>query len=102
MFRAYINILAFILGLSNFAVLGLAAGSGHALIARDFIVPGAILFLLVSLVFILLKLLQLHDSRIATRALSQRSAQIADFKAALRNQASGQTEFSRGFKAWNS
>ncbi len=102
MFREYITILAFVLGLSNFAVLALAEGSGHALVARDLLVPGAILFLLVSLVFVLLKLVRLHDSRVATRALSQRSAQIADFKAALRNQASGQSEFSRGLKTWNS
>jgi hypothetical protein len=101
-FRTYTTTLAFVLGLSNFTVFALAAGNGHALISRDFLVPGAILFFLVSLVFLALKLVRLHDSRIATQALSQRSAQIANFKAALRNQSQGQPEFSRGIKSWNS
>jgi hypothetical protein len=97
MFRAYINILALSLGLSNFAVLALAMVSNHALIPRDFILPGGILVLLVSLVFILLKLQRTHDTRIAARALARHGAQIANFKAALGAQAAA-PEFSRGIK----
>ncbi|HEY7405221.1 MAG TPA: hypothetical protein VIB39_16975 [Candidatus Angelobacter sp.] len=102
MFRAYVNILALSLGLSNFAVLALAMVSGHALISRDFIVPGAVIVLISSLVFFLLKLVRLHDTRIAARALAQHSTQIANFKAAMRKQTAGQQEFSRGIKSWNS
>lgn len=102
MFRVYVTILAFSLGLSNFVVLAWASGNGHAASWRHFVIPAVVLFLLVSLVFILHKLVRLHDSRIAARVLAQRSAQIADFKNALRSQAVGGPEFSRGLKSWNS
>lgn len=101
MFRTYITTLAFVLGLSNFTVFALTVGSGHALISRDFLVPGAILFFLVSLVFLLLKLVHVHDTRIAARTLAQHNAQIASFKAALANQATGRPGFSKGIKSWN-
>ncbi|HKD81699.1 MAG TPA: hypothetical protein VKH81_18545 [Candidatus Angelobacter sp.] len=100
MFRAYLNTLALLLGLSNFAVLTIRFVSGHAPSSRDFLIPAATLTLLLSVIFLFLKLMRLHDSRIASRALEQRSAQIADFKAAL-NQAS-RPEFSRGINSWNS
>jgi len=101
MFRAYVNILAFGLGLSNFAVLAAAIVSGHTLAARDFLVPGSILVLLTSLVFILLKLVRMHDTRIAAHTLARHNAQIANFKAALGSQAAA-PEFPRGIKSWNS
>lgn len=99
MFCAYLNTLALLLGLSNFAVLTIAFVSGHAPSSRDFLIPAAILALLLSVLFLFLKLVRLHDLRIASRALAQRRAQIADFKAAL-NQAP--PEFSRGVNPWNS
>jgi ABC-type Fe3+-siderophore transport system permease subunit len=102
MFRSYVTVLAFSLGLSNFAVLAWASGNGHAASWRNFVISAVAVFLLVSLIFILLKLLRLHDSRIAARALTQRSAQIADFKNSLRNQTLSGPEFSRGFNPWNS
>ena len=102
MFRLYLNVLAFGVGLSNFAVLALAVVRGHALTLRDFILPAVIQILFVSLVFILLKLVRQHEARIVARALAQRSAQIANFKAALRNQIHGRTDLSGGFKTWSS
>jgi hypothetical protein len=102
MLRLYFNALAFGVGLSNFVILVLAVVRGHALTLRDFIFPALIQVLLVSLVFILLKLVQQHDARIVARALAQRRAQIANFKTALRNHVQGQPDFSRGFKTWNS
>ena len=102
MFRAYVNTLAITLGLSNFVVLASALGSGRDVTARDFLVPAAVLLLLVSFVFIVLKLVRLRDSRIVTRALAQQRTKIADFKATLRDQAMGTTKLSQGLKSWNS
>lgn len=102
MFRAYINILAIFLGLSNFVVLASAWGNGRDVTARDFLIPAAILFLLVSLVFVLRIVLRLRDSRMITRALAQHRAQIAHFKTALGVQSVTGPEFSRGLKSWNS
>jgi len=102
MFRVYLNVLAFGVGISNFAVLALAVVRGHALALGDFILPAVIQVMLVSLVFIVLKLVRQHDARIVARALAQRSAQIANFKTALRNQLQGRPDLSRGFKTWNS
>jgi ABC-type protease/lipase transport system fused ATPase/permease subunit len=102
MFRAYVNILAITLGLSNFVVLASALGSGRDVTARDFLVPAAVLFLLVSFVLGVLKLVRLRDSRIITRALSQQRSKIAAFKTTLRDQAIDATKFSQGLKPWNS
>jgi hypothetical protein len=93
MLRAYVNILAFVLGLSNFVVLAWTTGSGNFPAARDFLIPAAELVLLVSLVFLVLKLVRQHDARIIARALAQRGAQVAEFKAALRNPSAGRPDF---------
>ena len=102
MFRAYINILAILLGLSNFVVLVSAWGSGRDVTALDFLVPAAFLLVVVSLVFGLRMLMRSRDSRIITRALEQQRAQIASFKTALSNQSVTGPELSRGLKSWNS
>lgn len=101
MFRAYVNILAIILGLSNFAVLASALGSGRDVTAQDLLVPAAVLFLLVSLVFVMRRLMILRDTRIVRRALAQHRAQVVHFKTALGNQSLDGSEFSRGMKSWN-
>lgn len=102
MFRAYLNTLALTLGLSNFAVLAAAMVKGHAPASQDFLLPAAILVVLLSLVFILLKLVRIRDTRIAARTLAWHNAQIEDFKAALRSEIANRPEFSRGIKSWNS
>jgi hypothetical protein len=102
MFRLYLEILTLNVGLSVFAVLALATVSGHAWTSNDFIFPVAIQVLLTSLVFILRGLLRQYEARISARALAQRTGvQLAAFKIALRNQASGSSELSGGFKTWN-
>ena len=103
MFRLYLEILAFNVGISVCVMLAVAAMSGIALTAEIFIFPIVIQVLMTSLVFILRKLLRLHDARIAARALAQSTAeQLAVFNNALRNQSAGRTGYSGGFRAWNS
>lgn len=103
MFRLYLEILVLNVGISTFVVLAVVAMSGIALTAEIFIFPIVIQVLMTSLVFILRKLLRLHDARITARALAQSTAkQLAVFHNALRNQPAGRARFSGGFRTWNS
>ena len=103
MFRLYLEILAFNVGISASVVLAVAAMSGIALTAEIFIFPTVVQVLLTSLVFILRALLRLHDARITARALAQSTAkQLAVFNNALRNQPSRRAGFSGGLRTWNS
>lgn len=103
MFRLYLEILVFNVGLSILAVVAVSMASGHALTSKDLIFPVIIQVLVTSLVFVLRELVRLYNSRIAARVLSRRiGEQLAAFKSALRNQTSNRPEFSRGFKTWNS
>lgn len=103
MFRLYLDILAFNVGISVFVVLAVSVMSGIALTAEIFIFPIGIQVLITSLVFILRTLLRLHDARITARALAQSTAeQLAVFNNALRNQSAGRADFSGGFRTWNS
>ena len=102
MWRTYITVLVFSLGLSNFAVLVLETGNDHAPALRDLAIPAAAVTLVVSLAFIIVKMMREHDARIITRALAQRDAQIANFKSALRNPAASRPDFSKGVETWNS
>ena len=103
MFRLYLDILAFNVGISVFIVLAVSVMSGIALTAEIFIFPIVIQVLMTSLVFILRTLLRLHDARITARALAQSTAeQLAVFNHALRNQSAGCAGFSGGFRTWNS
>jgi hypothetical protein len=103
MFRLYLEILALNVGISVFVVLAVAAMSGTAFAAEIFIFPIGLQVLMTSLVFILRKLLRLHDARITARALAQSTAeQLAVFNNALRNQSAGRAGFSGGFRTWNS
>lgn len=102
MWRAYINVLAFALGLSNFAVLVLGTSNDHGPALRDLAIPGAVAVLLVSLAFVIVKMVRVHDARIIARALARRDAQIANFKSALRNPVTSTPNFSKGVGTWNS
>lgn len=102
MWRTYINVLAFALGLSNFAVLVLGTGNDHGLALRDLAVPAAVVVILVSLAFIIAKMVRVHDARIVAKALAQRDAQIANFKSVLCNPAANRPNFSKGVGTWNS
>lgn len=103
MFWLYLEILALNVGVSAVVVLAMAAMSGIALTAEIFIFPTVIQVLMTSLVFILRKLVRLHDARITARALAQSTAeQLAIFNNALRNQPAGPDGFSGGFRTWNS
>jgi hypothetical protein len=103
MFRLYLETLALSVGISTFVVLAVVAMSGVILTAELFIFPILIQVLMTSMVFILRKLLRLHDARITARALAQRTAeQLAVFNNALRNQPAGRAGLSGGFKTWNS
>lgn len=103
MFRLYLDILAFNVGISVFVVLAVSVMSGIAVTAKIFVFPICIQVLMTSLVFILRKLLRLHDDRITARALAQGTAeQLAVFNNALRNESAGRAGFSGGFRTWNS
>lgn len=103
MFRLYVEILAFNVGISVCVMLAVAAMSGIALTAEIFIFPTVIQVLMTSLVFLLRALLRLHDARITARALAQSTAeQLAVFNNALRNQPAGRADFSGGLRTWNS
>lgn len=103
MFRLYVEILAFNVGISVCVMLAVAAMSGIALTAEIFIFPTVIQVLMTSLVFLLRALLRLHDARITARALAQSTAeQLAVFNNALRNQPAGRAGFSGGLRSWNS
>ena len=103
MFRLYLKILAVNVGISTFIVLAVAVMSGVSLTAEIFIFPTVIQVLMTSLVFILRKLLRLHEARITARALAQSTAeQLAVFNNALRNQPAGRADFSGGLRTWNS
>src|SRR5215469_2286303 len=102
MWRSYINVLAFALGLSNFAVLVLGTNNEHGPALRDLALPSAVVMLVVSLAFVIVKMVRVHDARIIARALAQRDAQIASFKSALRNPAASTPNFSKGMGTWNS
>lgn len=103
MFRLYLEILAFNVGISVCIMLAVAAMSGIALTAEIFIFPTVIQVLMTSLVFLLRVLLRLHDARITARALAQSTAeQLAVFNNALRNQPADCAGFSGGLRTWNS
>lgn len=102
MWRTYINVLAFALGFSNFDVLVLGTGNDHGLALRGLAIPTAIVMLVISLAFILVKLVRIHDARIIARALAQRDAKIANFKSALRDPITSTPNFSKGVGTWNS
>jgi len=102
MWRAYINVLAFALGLSNFAVLVLGTGNDHGPALRDLAIPAAAIVIVVSLAFIIAKMVRVHDARIVAKALAQRAAKIANFKSALRNPITSTPDFSKGVGTWNS
>lgn len=97
MIRAYITVLAFALGLSNFAVLAWTSGSGERPSAREFMVTAAAVILLVSLIFVLRQMLRRHDARIVARTLAQHSERIANFKSALLRENSSRTDLAKGF-----
>ena len=99
MFRLYLEILAFNVGIAVCVMLAMAAVSGIALTAEIFIFPTVIQVLLTSLVFILRALLRLHDARITARALTHSTAeQLAVFNNALHNQPAGRADFSGGLR----
>ena len=102
MWRTYINVLAFALGLSNLAVLVLGTGNDHGPALRDLALPGAVVVLVVSLAFVITMLVRVHDTRIIARALAKRDAQIASFKSTLRNPVASTPNFSKGIGTWNS
>jgi hypothetical protein len=103
MFRLYLEILVLNVSISAFVVLAVAAMSGIALTAEIFIFPTVIQVLMTSLVFILRKLLRLHDARITARVLAQRTGmQLLAFQRALCKQRSVRTELRGGLRIWNS
>lgn len=73
MFRLYLEILNFNMGLSALAVVAMTVVSGRVITLKDFIFPVVVQLLGTSLVFILRELLRLHDARITARALAQRT-----------------------------
>jgi len=102
MWRTYINVLAFALGLSNFAVLVMGTGNDRGPALRDLALPCAVVVLVVSLAFVISRMVRVHDTRIIARALAQRDAQIASFKSALRKPVASTSSFSKGVGTWNS
>lgn len=102
MWRTYINVLAFALGFSNFDVLVLGTGNEHGLALRNLAIPAAVVVILVSLAFIIAKMVRVHDARIVAKALAQRDAKIANFKSALRDPITSTPNFSKGVGTWNS
>jgi hypothetical protein len=97
MWSLYGKILALTIGVSNFSVLALAPALGHALKSWDFLAPAFIQFLLVSLVFLWMELVRMHDARVAARTLAQHTGeQLAGFKTAFRTSTSNGANFSRG------
>lgn len=103
MFRLYLEILAFNVGISVCVMLAVAAMSGIALTAEIFIFPIVIQVLLTSLVFLLRALLRMHDARITARALAHSTAEhLAVFNNALRTQPAARAGFSGGLRTWNS
>ena len=103
MFRLYLEILVLNVGFSIFVVLAVSVMRGIALTAEIFIFPAVLQVLMTSMVFILRKLLRLHDARITARALAQSTAeQLAVFNNALRNQSADRAGFSGGLRTWNS
>ena len=103
MFRLYLDILAFNVGISVFVVLAVSVMSGIAVTVQIFIFPICIQVLMTSLVFILRTLLRLHDARITARALAQSTTeQLLVFNNALRKQPAGRADFSGGLRTWNS
>ena len=103
MFRLYLEILSFNVGLSVFAMVAVTMVSGQVITLKDFIFPVAVQLLMTSLVFILRELLRLHDARIAARARAQRiGTQLLAFQHALCKQRPGRTELRGGIRTWNS
>ena len=103
MWALYMEILTLTIGLSSFIVISLATVTGHSLHSRDLLVPAAIQFLLVSLVFILRALVRLHDAKVVARALGGgTSVRHAGFKEALVSSTADKHNFSRGSRTWNS
>ena len=103
MFRLYLEIMSFNVGLSTLAVVVVTTVSGRVVTLKDFIFPVAIQLLVTSLVFILRALLRLHDARITARVLAQRTGtQLLAFQRALCKQRPVRTELRGGLRIWNS
>jgi hypothetical protein len=89
MFRLYLETLALSVGISTFVVLAVVAMSGVTLTAELFIFPILIQVLMTSMVFILRKLLRLHDARITARARPAHRGAACGFQQCLAQPAGG-------------
>jgi hypothetical protein len=103
MFRLYLEILNFNVGLSALAVVAVTMVSGQAVTLKGFIFLFTIQVLVTSLVFILREVVRLHDARIAARVLAQRTGtHLLAFQRALCKQRPGRAELRGGLRTWNS
>jgi len=63
MWSLYLKILALNIGLSNFIVLVAGFVRGQAFKSGDFLFPATIQFLLLSVIFLVLDLVRIHDAK---------------------------------------